>query len=165
MYRGLGCCCTVVHSMSERAPASERAVCIEILLAGYEAAELPPACLGTRKYISLSDVSGRDSHMVVAMVARAYSYLQMNCFDQRSAPRLDRTTCHRKQRTMCCVEMEQHREMEPHRCALSQTRAAAEVGCTGCNFTTAGSDRANAGREDRQAESRERQHHHCTPSG
>ena len=29
---------------------------------------------------------------------------------------------------MCCVEMEQHREMEPHRCALSQTRAAAEVG-------------------------------------
>lgn len=28
--------------------------------------------------------------------------------------------------------MEQHREMESHRCALSQTRAAAEVGC---NFT------------------------------
>lgn len=96
MYRGLGCCCTVVHSVSERAPASERAVCIEILLAGYEAAELPPACLGTRKYISLSDVSGRDSHMVVAMVARAYSYLQMNCFDKRSAPRFDRTTCQKQ---------------------------------------------------------------------
>jgi hypothetical protein len=42
MYRGLGCCCTVVHSASERAPVSERAVCITILLAGYEAAELPP---------------------------------------------------------------------------------------------------------------------------
>jgi len=48
-----------------------------ILLAGYEAAELPLSCLGTRKCITLSDVPGRDSHMV-GIVARAYSYLQMN---------------------------------------------------------------------------------------
>jgi len=62
--RGLGYSGTVVHSLTERAPASERAVCITILLAGYEAAELPLSCLGTRKCIALSGVPGRDSHMV-----------------------------------------------------------------------------------------------------
>lgn len=136
------------------------------MLAGYEAAELPPSCLGTRKYIAPSDVPGRDSHMVVAMVARAHSYLQMNYFANHRLH--DSIEPHVMEGSALCVVL-RWSNIGKWSLTVVLCRRHVQQLKSGCNFTTAGSDRANAGRIDKQKQRNaalpRETSHDCTPSG